>query len=94
MSKTVIVETSGIVCVLAKQREIRLTIRESATWEDVIAALAQAAPGLVGDVITKDRRHLVSDNLLNVGGRVTIRDLSAVADVPEGEKLVFLTDAC
>lgn len=94
MGQKVVVETSGVVYVLAKQREIQLTVPDNATYADIIAALAKAAPGLVGEVISKDRRQLIGDYLLNVGGRVTVQDLSAVAEIPEGEKLVFLTDAC
>jgi predicted RNA-binding protein with EMAP domain len=94
MSKTVVVETSNIVYALARQREIRLALRDNATYADLVAALAQAVPALVGEVISKDKRHLVGDYLLNVGGRVSVQDLSQVADIREGERVIFLTDAC
>ena len=94
MSKTVVVETSNVVYALARQREIRVVLRDNTTYADLIAALAQAVPALVGEVISKDKRHLIGDYLLNVGGRVTIQDLSEVTDIREGERVVFLTDAC
>lgn len=94
MSKTIVFEASGIVYALGRQRRVVLTVADNATWEDVIAALARAVPALVGDVIGKDRRHLVSDYLINVGGRVTIQDLSAIAEIAEGEQFVLLSDLC
>ncbi len=94
MSKAVVVQTSGVVYTLARQRDIGLTLQDGATWEDLIAALAKAAPALVGEVIAKDRRHLLGDYLINVGGRVTIQDLSAAVQIGQGERVTFLTDAC
>lgn len=94
MSKTIVFEANGIVYALGKQRLVRLTVADNATWEDVIAALSRAVPVLIGDVIAKDRRHLVSDYLINVGGRVTVQDLSAVAEIAEGGQFVLLSDLC
>ena len=94
MSKAIVFEFSGVVRIFAKQRDVHLTIADTATWCDVIAVLAQAVPALVGEVIAKDKRHLVGDYLINVDGTMTINNLEERAEVKDGTHLIFLTDAC
>ncbi|MDX9956616.1 MAG: hypothetical protein RBT75_21135 [Anaerolineae bacterium] len=95
MSKTLILEANGIVYMIARQREIKVVVTDTATWRQVIAALAQAAPALVGEVISKDRRSLLGDFMFNVEGDQTITDLDgALRDLPETTRLVLLSDLC
>lgn len=95
MSKTIVLEATGVVYIIARQHEVKVTVADNATWRDVIAALARAAPTLVGEVIAKDRRHLLGDYLLNMDGTQTIQDLDApVGPLAENTRLVLLTDAC
>jgi len=95
MGKTVILETSGVVYMIARQREIKITMADTATWRDVVAALAQAAPALVGEVIAKDRRSLLGDFLINVGGAQTIQDLdTAIGPLAENTRMLLLNDLC
>ena len=95
MSKTVILETNGIVYMIARQREIKVTVADNATWRDVVFALAQAAPKLVGEVIAKDRCSLLGDFLINVGGTQTIQDLdTAIGPVEDNTHFVLLSDLC
>ena len=94
MSKTLVFEFSGVVRIFAKQREARLTIADTATWRDVLAVLASAAPSLVGEVIAKDRRSLIGDYLINVNGELTVNNLDERAEAPDGAHLIFLTDVC
>jgi len=95
MSKTLILEANGIVYMIARQREIKVVVTDTATWREVIAALAQAAPALVGEVIGKDRRSLLGDFLLNVEGGQTVTDLDGtLSDLPETARLILLSDLC
>lgn len=95
MSKTLILETSGIVYMLVRQRELKVTVPETATWRDVIAALAQTAPALVGEIIAKDRLSLLGDFLFNVEGGQTIQNLDApIGPLPDNTRLVLLSDLC
>lgn len=95
MSKTLVLETNGIVYMIARQHEIKVTVADNATWRDVVAALAQAAPKLVGEVIAKDRRNLLGDFLINVGGTQTIQDLdTAIGPVEDDTHFVLLSDLC
>ncbi|MGC9398153.1 MAG: hypothetical protein ACP5HM_03345 [Anaerolineae bacterium] len=95
MSKTLILEASGVVYVIARQREIKVTVPDHATWRDVIAALAQAAPALVGEVIAQDHRAFLGDYMLNVEGRRTIQDLDTpIGEVAQNARLMLLSDLC
>ena len=94
MSKKVTVELTGPARILVGRKEVTVTAWDSATWRDVIAALAQAAPALVGEVITKDRRDLIGSYILNVGGRHTINDLDGKAMLKEGDQLALLSETC
>jgi hypothetical protein len=57
-----------------------------------MTALAQAAPAVVGDVITKDKRDLIGT--LNRNGKISIRDLDAVAILSEDDFLMIVEEAC
>ena len=92
MSKTITFQLDGTARVLTKQKEIPITVAPNATWRDVIAALAQAAPALIGDVITKDRRNLVGT--LNRNGKESIRDLDTVAMLSDADFLMIVEEAC
>lgn len=95
MSKTLILETNGVVYAIARQREITVTVADTATWRDVIAAWAQAAPALVGQVIAQDRRSLLGDFLINIGGAQTLQDLDApIGALADQTRLVLLSDLC
>jgi hypothetical protein len=92
MSQKVTVQLDGISRFLAKRKEVQLTVAPNATWRDVITALAHAAPALVGDVITKDKRDLVGT--LNCNGKDSIQDLDATADLSGVEFLMIVEEAC
>ena len=86
------VKLDGISRVLTKRKEIVLTVAPGASWRDVVAALAKAAPALVGDVITRDKRGLLGTH--NRSGKVSIRDLDALAVLSEDDFLMIVEEAC
>lgn len=90
MSKNVVVELAGLTRVLAGCTEMSVTIRDGATWRDVIAALACALPALVGEALAEDRRDLLGSYILNVGGRYTIQNLDDETSLEEGDRLALL----
>jgi hypothetical protein len=94
MSKKVTVELTGTARILAGRREVSIKVQDGVTWRDVIAALAQASPALVREVITKDRRDLVGSFILNLGGAHTIHDLDEEARLEEGDHLALLSETC
>jgi hypothetical protein len=94
MSKRLVFEFNGVVRILARQREVQLTIVDNATWRDVVAALSSAAPALVGEVIAKDRRSFVGDYLINIEGTTTVSDLDETVTAADGAHLILLNDLC
>jgi hypothetical protein len=88
----VTIQLDGTARVLTRRKEIQLFVAPGGTWRDVIAALAQAAPGLVGEVITLDKSNLVGT--LNRSGKESIRDLDAQVALSDEDYLMILEDAC
>ena len=94
MGKKVTVELTGPARIQAGRKEVITTVEDDATWRDVVAALAQALPVLVGKAITEDRRDLIGSYLLNVGGRRTVYDFDEKAQIEEGDLLSLLEETC
>ncbi len=94
MNKKVTVELTGPARIQAGRKEVRITVEDDATWRDVVAALAQALPVLVGKAITADRRDLIEPYLLNLGGRRTVRDFDEKVQIEEGDLLSLLEETC
>lgn len=94
MNKKVTVELTGPARIQAGRKEVGITVEDDATWRDVVAALAQALPVLVGKAITEDGRDLIGSYLLNVGGRRTVYDFDEKAHIEEGDLLSLLEETC
>lgn len=90
MSKRLEVELIGAARVLAGRREVGVTLAEGATWRDAVAAVARAAPALVGEVITEDRRDLVGSYTFNLGGRDFVGDLDEAVQPPESGRVTLM----
>jgi len=94
VSKNLRVELDGVVRILAKSKEIPLVLSDGVTWRDVIAALAQSAPALVGSVITKDKRDLVGTRALNLNGEHSICNLDEIASFADGDFVMIVEEPC
>jgi len=90
MSKSVTVELIGAARIIAGRGEVSLTLADGATWRDAIAALARAAPGLIGEVITTDGRGLVGAYEVNLGGRAFVPDLDEGMQPPEDGRVTLM----
>ena len=94
MGKKVTVELIGTARIRVGRKEVCITVRDEATWRDVVAALAAALPVLVGMAITEDRRALVPPHLLSLGGRHTIKNFDAEVEIKEGDLLSLFEETC
>lgn len=90
MSKKVAVELIGLARRHVGQDTVTVSVQEGATWRDVIGALAEASPALVGKVVSEDGRTLLGSYVLNLGGRRSIYDLDEEATVEAGARLSLL----
>ena len=90
MNKQVTVEMIGAARVVAGQAEISLTLPDGATWRDAVAALARAAPGLVNEVITGNKRDLLGDHTFKLGGMTFVGDLDEEVQPPEDGRVTLM----
>jgi molybdopterin converting factor small subunit len=82
------IELFGTARRLAQTKELELEVAESATFRDVIAALARQIPAFLGHIITPDARNLVEPYFFNVDARKVVRDLDGTPE--EGKPLLLL----
>jgi molybdopterin-guanine dinucleotide biosynthesis protein A len=88
-SFTCTVELFSVARLLAKTRTISLALPNEATLADVLSALAEKLPVLVGPVISPDRGSLASGNACNINGKDFVRDSSA--KVRPGDSIFLLS---
>jgi molybdenum cofactor guanylyltransferase len=68
------VELFGVARLLAKAQVISLSLPQDATLTDVLSAVAQILPVLVGRVINPDRMDLLAGFACNINGTDFVRD--------------------
>ena len=83
------VELFGVARLVANTREVPLSLPPAATVAQVIAALADKLPVLVGRVISPDRSGLVQGYACNVNGLEFVRTPGAT--VNPGDRIVILS---
>lgn len=90
-SKQVKVEFSGISRMLTGQNEYQLQLAEDATIGDVIAAVAESYPALVGEVIDADRRHLIETNVFSINGQRIIQGNETEVSPQDDDTIILLS---
>jgi hypothetical protein len=83
------VELFGVARLLARTREVSLTLPRPATLSQVFGALAEKHPVLVGQVITPDGARLVDGYACSVNGVEFVR--TPAATVNPGDSIVILS---
>ncbi len=86
---TCTVELFGAARLLAKTREVSLSLPQEATLSHVFSALAERAPVLVGRVINSDGGGLFSGYTCNINGLDFVRAPSA--KIHSGDKIFILS---
>jgi molybdopterin-guanine dinucleotide biosynthesis protein A/molybdopterin converting factor small subunit len=89
VSLTCTVELFGVARLLAKTKEVALSLPEGATLSHVYSALAERLPILANRVITPDGSSLLSGYACNVNGLDFVR--SSSAKVNSGDKIFILS---
>jgi molybdopterin-guanine dinucleotide biosynthesis protein A len=89
VSDSVTVELFGVARLLTKTSAVSLTLPQPASLADVLTALAQRLPVLVGRVINPDGAALVSGYTCNINGLNFTR--SPVAKINPGDKIFILS---
>lgn len=70
------VELFSVARLVAKTAKVSLALPQEGTLADVLLALAEKLPMLVGPVIGPDRRSLTSGHACNINGKDFVRDPS------------------
>jgi molybdopterin-guanine dinucleotide biosynthesis protein A len=83
------VELFGVARLVAQARDVSVALSRGATVADVVTALADKIPSLVGRVIAPDRRTLLDGYACNVNGLDFVR--STASPVHQGDSIVILS---
>lgn len=88
-SIAVTVELFGVAQLLAKTKEVSLSLPQEATLSHVCAALAVEHPVLLGRVINRDRSSLSSGYACNINGLEFVKNPNA--KINPGDKIFILS---
>jgi molybdopterin-guanine dinucleotide biosynthesis protein A/molybdopterin converting factor small subunit len=83
------VELFGVARLIAQTREVSLELPAGGTLSQVLEALAEALPVLVGRVISPDRSSLVNGYACNVNGQHFVR--ISTARINQGDSILILS---
>ena len=83
------VELFSVARLLAKTSKIDLALPREATLADVLVALSDRLPVLVGPVIATDKQSLTSGIACNINGKTFVRD--SKASVHSGDSLFIIS---
>jgi molybdopterin-guanine dinucleotide biosynthesis protein A/molybdopterin converting factor small subunit len=83
------VELFGVARLTAQTTQVSLELPSGATLSQVVEALAEALPVLVGRVISPDRNSLVNGHACNVNGLQFVR--TSAAPINEGDSILILS---
>jgi molybdenum cofactor guanylyltransferase len=83
------VELFGVARLRARRSEVSLALPPDAAIIDVLHALAQAVPALVGPVLIPDENRLAAGHACNLNGHDFVRDLAT--RVVDGDRILILS---
>ena len=87
----VLIEFTGISRVLTGKSEVAIPISPGTQINDVVHAIAQKFPELVGDVIEQDYRSLVPTNLFSINGEQILNENQIHYEPKNGDRLILLS---
>ncbi len=67
------VEMLGLSRLVTGQREVSLDLEQEATYRDIVRALSDMYPALIGNVIQSDRESLQAPNIFNLNAKQMIQ---------------------
>ncbi len=85
------IEFTGISRVLTGQPGCTLTLEPQASIQDVISALGERYPGMIGDIIGKDGRTLIATNVFSLNGKKILHEGDLQFKPQDGDKLILLS---
>jgi len=85
------VELFGLPRLIAGEREVTLRLKDRATFRDVVRALVQQYPDMVGDVVQADGETMQAPNILNLDGRRMIQPHQMDEALSDGDRVILMS---
>jgi molybdopterin converting factor small subunit len=81
----------GLSRLVTGQREVSLDLKPEATYRDIVRALSEQYPALVGNVIQSDRESLQAPNIFNLNARHMIQSKQMENPLNEGDRIILMS---
>ena len=85
------VEMLGLSRLVTGTREASLEMADQATYRDLVYALSEQYPGLVGNVIQADRRNLQAPNIFNLNARQMVQSRQMDDRLSEDDRIILMS---
>jgi molybdopterin converting factor small subunit len=85
------VELLGLSRLVTGQREVSLDLDSEATYRDIVRALSDEYPALIGNVIQSDRESLQAPNIFNLNARQMIQSKQMENPLNEGDRIILMS---
>ena len=85
------VEMLGLSRLVTGQREVSLELDQEATYRDIVRALSEQYPSLIGNVIQSDKQNLQAPNIFNLNARQMIQSKQMDNRLNEGDRIILMS---
>jgi molybdopterin converting factor small subunit len=85
------VELLGLSRLVTGTREVSLEMPGDATYRDLVYALSEQYPSLVGNVIQTDRRNLQAPNIFNLNARQMVQSRQMDNRLSEDDRIILMS---
>ncbi len=85
------VELFGLSRLIAGEKEVTLTLDESATFRDIVKELVKRYPDMIGDVVQADGLTMQPPNILNLDGRRMIKADQMDESLSDGDRIILMS---
>ena len=85
------VELLGLSRLVTGQKEVSLDLEEGATYHDLVRALSDMYPALIGNVIQSDRASLQAPNIFNLNARQMIQSKQMGNCLGENDRIILMS---
>lgn len=84
-------ELFGLPRLIAGETEIALTLKEGATFRDVVRALVRKYPEMIGDVVQADGETMQPPNILNLDGKRMVQAHQMNESLSDGDRIILMS---
>ena len=85
------VEMLGLSRLVTGTREVSVEMADEATYRDLVYALSETYPALVGNVIQADRRNLQAPNIFNLNARQMVQSRQMDDRLCEDDRIILMS---